>query len=57
MDVFWSNTIINQKVLKCVKPEGERRGKKEWGWDRYFFVSAICINVPRKRKKEGSDFA
>ena len=33
MEVFWNNTIINQKVLKChVKPEGERREKiKGWG--------------------------
>ena len=29
MEVFWNKTIINQKVLKCVKPEGEKREKKE----------------------------
>ena len=46
MDLLWNNTIINQKLLKCVKPEGKRRGKRrDRGRNRYFLVSAICIYV------------
>ena len=48
----WKNTIINQKLLTCVKPEDQRREKIRdggGGRDRYFLVSASCINVPCRR--------
>ena len=43
MHSFCNNTIINQKLLKCVKPVGERKEKRRGGGggrggDRYFHV-------------------
>ena len=62
MEVFWHKTIINQKVLKCVKPEGEKREKKE-GWVlpciSYMYKCAVQESMAFKRfsrKKEGLTF-